>query len=196
MTTQTSSETTLDEPISATLGRDFKKIGYRLSQVLIPRLGTAQSEERYKCLRDWDLWFPLVVCFALSAILQRASGGDDDGGKAFSLVFLIVSVGSFVVSVNTTLLGGNASLFQSVSLLCYCLAPLALAAFISLFLQENTIIRFILAGVAVFWGTTASIGFFAGLVPSQRKVLATYPVWLFFVTIGLFVWASSLSTYS
>ncbi|KAL0238144.1 hypothetical protein GEMRC1_012617 [Eukaryota sp. GEM-RC1] len=183
--------TTLDESVSVTLKRDLKKIGYRLGQVLIPRSNANTSDERYQCLRDWDLWFPLIVCFVLSSSLETISHSE---GAAFSLVFGIVWIGALVVSINTTLLGGNASLFQSVSLLCYCLAPLSIVAILSMFLQNWTLTRFILTGVAVFWGTTASLGFFAGLVPAERRALATYPVWLFFLGLGVLSWASGLQS--
>ncbi|KAL0217720.1 hypothetical protein RCL1_008300 [Eukaryota sp. TZLM3-RCL] len=182
---------TIDEPVSTTIARDVKRIGFRLAQVLLPRSGI-KNEERYHCLRDWDLWFPLLVGFILSSVLQMSQKQRGDG-EAFALVFGIVSLGAFVVSVNTTLLGGNASLFQSVCLLCYCLGPLAAVSLISaMVLQNFATVRLILCAIAVAWGIWASLGFFSGLVPAKRKLLAIYPVFLFFISLGMMVWASLL----
>jgi hypothetical protein len=37
---------------------------------------------------------------------------------------------------------------------------------------------------AYLWATTASVGFLAALVPEKRKLLATYPVGLFYLVMA------------
>lgn len=49
--------------------------------------------------------------------------------------FVIITLGSVVVTVNAKLLGGKVSFFQSLCVLGYCLAPLDIAAFITRFIR-------------------------------------------------------------
>lgn len=44
---------TLDEPVSVTISRDLKAVGYKFGHVFFPKQSTL-------LLRDWDLW---VMCF-------------------------------------------------------------------------------------------------------------------------------------
>ena len=53
-----------------------------------------------------------------------------DKGKSFGVLFLIMWGGSFVVTINTKLLGGHISFFQCVCVLGYCVFPILLAALI------------------------------------------------------------------
>eukprot|EP01017_Pseudomicrothorax_dubius_P022413 TRINITY_DN2426_c0_g1_i4.p1 TRINITY_DN2426_c0_g1~~TRINITY_DN2426_c0_g1_i4.p1 ORF type:complete len:144 (+),score=20.77 TRINITY_DN2426_c0_g1_i4:154-585(+) len=55
-------ENTLNEPISETIMRDLRMIGYKLKYVLNPKM----REERAQKLRDWDLWGPLILCLFLA----------------------------------------------------------------------------------------------------------------------------------
>ncbi len=65
--------------------------------------------------------------------------------------------GSFIVTVNTKLLGGNISFFQCVCVLGYCIFPIVLAAAGIYFLKIITInvlfIKMIIAGFALVWAT-------------------------------------------
>lgn len=94
---------TLNEPISATIMRDLRKVWAKLRTVLIP---STPQEETLKQLRDWDLWGPLLLCLVLSILMSL---GAPDGQKAlvFSSVFVIGSVGAAVVTFNAQLLGGK-----------------------------------------------------------------------------------------
>ena len=73
--------------------------------------------------QEWDLWGPLILCTFMATVLQGRGGEDDsktevaDGGPAFAEVFVIVWLGSIVVTLNTKLLGGHISFFQSVCVL-------------------------------------------------------------------------------
>jgi len=178
--------TTLDEPILTTILRDLKIIGIKLFYVLLPR-GTGS-----KALRDWDLWGPFILCFILALLLSFLSNGvtstklDSDSGLVFSAVFVIVWVGAGVVTINTKLLGGKSSFFQSVCVLGYCIAPLVVAAFIVLIWRN---IWFMISVVAVgfAWSTWASLGFLAEFIKPERKVIAIYPIFLFYMVIAWFI---------
>ena len=72
-------------------------------------------------LQEWDLWGPLILCTFMATVLQGRAVEEGeiigDGGPAFAEVFVIVWLGSLVVTLNTKLLGGHISFFQSVCVL-------------------------------------------------------------------------------
>ena len=121
---------TLDEPIRDTIWRDVRAVGLKFKHVLYP-------VEKKSLLKEWDLWGPLILCTFMATILQSHIEDDDhvhglkgaggDGGPEFAEVFVIVWVGALVVTLNTKLLGGHISFFQSVCVLGYCLLPLGIA---------------------------------------------------------------------
>jgi protein YIPF6 len=63
----------------------------------------------------------------MATILQGDSDDMNGGGPQFAEVFVIVWIGAMIVTLNSKLLGGNISFFQSVCVLGYCLTPLAIA---------------------------------------------------------------------
>ncbi|KAH3855265.1 protein YIPF6-like [Dreissena polymorpha] len=176
---------TLDEPVKDTIMRDLKAVGVKFWHVLYPKTSTA-------LLREWDLWGPLILCVFMAMMLQ----GDTldqmhDGGPQFAEVFVIYWVGAVVVTLNTKLLGGNISFFQSVCVLGYCVCPLSIALIICrciLIAKVQTTVLFIIRFVAVVvgfgWSTFASTAFLAESQPPNRKVLAMYPIFLFYFVIS------------
>jgi len=76
------------------------------------------------------LWGPLILCTFMATVLQghdtnTSRGETGDGGPEFAEVFVVVWLGAMVVTLNTKLLGGSISFFQSVCVLGYCLLPLS-----------------------------------------------------------------------
>ncbi|CAK9072592.1 unnamed protein product [Durusdinium trenchii] len=167
---------TLDEPVTETIMRDLRSIGMKLKYVMLPRA----REDKGQGLREWDLWGPLVLCLALGIMLSMHA---EQASLAFGLVFIIVWVGSGIVTINALLLKGKISFFQSVCVLGYCIFPLVIAAFCSLML--NVIwLKVIFVTIGFTWATGASVNFMSELLPEDRKALGVYPVWLFYVAIA------------
>ena len=80
----------------------------------MPRFGegaVADPHVPMRCLAG-DLWGPLVLCLLLSIILSF-NAPDDQKALVFAAVFVIVWLGSAIVTVNALLLGGNLSFFQT-----------------------------------------------------------------------------------
>mmetsp|Transcript_52131 Transcript_52131/g.97531 ORF Transcript_52131/g.97531 Transcript_52131/m.97531 type:complete len:212 (-) Transcript_52131:91-726(-) len=167
---------TLDEPVTETIMRDLRSIGTKLKYVMLPRARVDKGSG----LREWDLWGPLVLCLALGIMLSMRA---EQASLAFALVFVIVWVGSGIVTLNAVLLKGKISFFQSVCVLGYCIFPLVIAAFCSLMLQVIWL-KVIFVVVGFTWATGASVAFMADLLPEDRKALGVYPVWLFYVSIA------------
>ncbi|XP_076231865.1 protein YIPF6 [Calliopsis andreniformis] len=180
---------TLDEPIKDTILRDVRAVGKKFYHVLYPK-------EKKSLLKEWDLWGPLVLCTFMAMILQGSSDVADDsndGGPEFAEVFVIVWIGSMVVTLNSKLLGGNISFFQSICVLGYCLLPTAIALIlcrIILIVEQTTFLfslRFIISMIGFIWATYASMAFLGDSQPVGRKALAVYPIFLFYFVISWLV---------
>uniref|UniRef100_A0A6V7KJP2 Protein YIPF n=1 Tax=Bracon brevicornis TaxID=1563983 RepID=A0A6V7KJP2_9HYME len=179
---------TLDEPIRDTILRDVRAVGQKFFHVIYPK-------EKGSLLKEWDLWGPLVLCTFMAMILQGSEATDDvnSGGPQFAEVFVLVWVGSMVVTLNSKLLGGNISFFQSVCVLGYCLLPTTIALIICriILLAEQTtllfILRFIITIIGFLWATYASMVFLGDSQPAGRKILALYPIFLFYFVISWLV---------
>ncbi|XP_030565513.1 protein YIPF6 [Drosophila novamexicana] len=179
---------TLDEPIRETVLRDMRAVGIKFYHVLYPK-------EKSSLLRDWDLWGPLVLCTFMATILQGSSSADSmsDNGPEFAQVFVIVWIGAAIVTLNSKLLGGNISFFQSVCVLGYCLTPVALALIICRIILLSTstrflfFLRFVTTTLGFAWATYASFIFLGQSQPPHRKPLAVYPIFLFFFVISWLV---------
>ncbi|XP_069704090.1 protein YIPF6 [Periplaneta americana] len=180
---------TLDEPIRDTVLRDLRAVGVKFFHVLYPK-------EKKSLLKEWDLWGPLVLCTFMAMILQGSTDTADnsnDGGPEFAEVFVIVWIGSMIVTLNSKLLGGNISFFQSVCVLGYCLLPTTIALIVcrAILLMEQSlflfIVRFVVTMVGFAWATFASMVFLGDSQPAGRKALAVYPMFLFYFVISWLV---------
>lgn len=169
------SEASLDEPVSETILRDLRRVGVKLKHVLIPK-------DTVKELRNWDLWGPLLLCLILACTLG-ITAKPEQTATVFAAVFFIIWCGAAVVTLNAALLGGNISFFQSVCVLGYCLAPLVIAALGCRF-WNNKLFQLLLVLAAFVWATRASVGFMAQLVPTDRRALGVFPVFLFYLSIS------------
>ncbi|GAA5846435.1 hypothetical protein JCM5353_007461 [Sporobolomyces roseus] len=195
---------TLDEPVTETIAsllthilslrsrkanlstldqmRDLRAIGNKVVQVLYPQSDNA-------VLRDWDLWGPLLFCLTL-AILLSTNAPAEQSLQIFTGVFVIVWLGSVVVTLNAKLLGGKVSFFQSLCVLGYCIFPLDLAAFVSIFVKMLWI-RLPICAATFGWSVWAAVNFLAGTrLEKDRAVLAVFPLFMLFF---LLAWMTMLS---
>ncbi|XP_022271478.1 protein YIPF6 isoform X1 [Canis lupus baileyi] len=175
---------TLNESVQNTIMRDLKAVGKKFMHVLYPRKSNT-------LLRDWDLWGPLILCVTLALMLQRSSvDSEKDGGPQFAEVFVIVWFGAVTITLNSKLLGGNISFFQSLCVLGYCILPLTVAMLVCrlVLLAEpgpvNFMVRLFVVIVMFAWSIVASTAFLADSQPPNRKALAIYPVFLFYFVIS------------
>jgi len=159
--------------------RDLRSIFHKLIQVLYP---PRQGQNR-EVLRDWDLWGPLVLCLGLGALLSL-NAPPANSIPVFTAVIVIVSLGSFVVTVQTKLLGGKISFFQGLCVLGYCIAPLNVAALVALFVKK-IYVRAPVSLAAWAWCIWAAVNFQSGSkIEQQRIVLAVYPLLLFYFILA------------
>jgi hypothetical protein len=71
----------------------------------------------------------------------------------------------------------------------YSLFPLNIAALINLGIGQSVhiLVKLAYVGVAFLWSTTSSVYFIREMVPEGRKVLAMYPVFLFYLFLSWFI---------
>ncbi len=151
--------------------------------------GTNNQDDTLKALRNWDLYGPLLLCMTLSIILSFSTD-EKQASYVFATVFVIIWCGSAIVTLNAQLLGGKVSFFQSTCVLGYCVFPLVISAILCRFLPKSAIWKSIVVGIGFVWSTRASVVFMSQLVNDDRKVLASYPVFLFYIAIGWIIFAS------
>eukprot|EP01065_Artemidia_motanka_P037143 TRINITY_DN45411_c0_g1_i1.p1 TRINITY_DN45411_c0_g1~~TRINITY_DN45411_c0_g1_i1.p1 ORF type:complete len:211 (+),score=51.67 TRINITY_DN45411_c0_g1_i1:57-635(+) len=176
----TTPQSTLDEPVSATILRDLKAIGRKVVLVAVPCIPQKDEQQRKNELRDWDLWGPLVLCLVLSGLLGRSS----QGTLAFSATFFVVWIGSGTVTLNAQFLGGRMSFFQTLCALGYCIFPMCVAGAVCSFFPTVTWLKVITAMVCWVWACAASVGFVTGAIADSRRLLAVYPIGLFYFLIA------------
>ena len=102
----------------------------------------------------------------------------------FSVVFLTVVIGSFVLTLNILLLGGHIIFLQAISLIGYCTLPTFFAAGTA-FASTNKAYRSCLLFSSVAWSSYASVQFVSASVSGKRKELATYPIILLNVSVAV-----------
>ncbi|KAL9182183.1 hypothetical protein ACHAXT_012835 [Thalassiosira profunda] len=195
---------TLDEPVKETIMRDVRAVGAKLRAVLIPidrtrpfgYVDVLQEEEVspndgqrnvLNQLRDWDLWGPLFICLSLALILSSKAPAHQTS-RVFTTVFVVMWAGSIVVTVNAQLLGANMSIFQSLCVLGYCVFPLTVAALIIAILRFTWFgtlwLDLIWLALGFLWATRVSSIFVGQFVKRERRLLALYPVFFFYLLLG------------
>ena len=115
-----------------------------------------------------------------------------DKEVVFGVIFFIIWIGGVVVTLNAKFLGGEVSLFQSVCVLGYCVFPILVVALVIMILKSYLtggmfLIRALLVAGGFLWSTFSSIGFMGALVEPNKKMLAVYPVFLFYLFLSWFV---------
>jgi protein YIPF6 len=130
-----------------------------------------------------------------------------ESGIVFTTVFIIIWIGSMIITLNTKLLGGKMSLMQCICLLGYCLFPLDVAALLVrvFFKFLPGIFKLFIVAFTFMWSTKgtkniiniliffkivnilASVPFIAENINPKKKLLAVYPVMLFFIYLNYFI---------
>jgi len=141
-------------------------------------------------LRDWDLWGPLIGSLLLSVLLSFRAP-TNQASAVFASVFVSMTIGSAIVTVNAQLLGGTLSFFQSVCVLGYSVFPFILAAIPIVILQSTVLgtfwlnLIFVLLGFV--WATRVSIVFIGQYIARERRFLAVYPVFFYYIFLAWMV---------
>jgi len=157
-----------------------------------------------------------VLCLLLAVILSRSAATgpqydslghirESQSAVVFASVFVIVWCGAAIISFNSRLLGANVSFFQSICVLGYCICPLVIVAVITHLITvisggSNSLgvrlLQAVLTLLGFSWSSYAAMGFLSEMVGASRKLLALYPILLFYLVIGWIVWTSSSASHA
>ncbi|CAL9074553.1 unnamed protein product [Musa textilis] len=172
---------TLTEPVWDTVKRDLTRIVSNLKLVVFPN---PYREDPGRALRDWELWGPFFFIVFLGLTLSWSASVKKS--EVFAVAFAVLASGAIILTLNVLLLGGHIIFFQSLSLLGYCLFPLAVGALVCM-LEGNVIIKIVVVSVTLAWGCWAAYPFVSAAVNPRRKALALYPVFLMYISVGFFI---------
>ncbi len=179
------SKESLDEAIITTIYRDLYSVYIKLILVINP---LTSDEVKKKHIRQWDLWGPLLFTVFLACTLAINS---NDKSQTVILIFLIFWAGSFLVFLNSNLLGVKISIFQIFCLLGYCLFPLNISSFIFCFIKTNDILKLFFIGLTCFWSLFSVSRFLKNLAGSEQRYLVLYPVILLYFFISWFIFTNN-----
>jgi hypothetical protein len=175
---------TLDEDILTTIYRDLYSIYYKLIFVINP---LTSDEVKKNQIKQWDLWGPLLFNIFLACTLAINS---ENKGQTIILIFLIFWLGSFLVFLNSHLLGVKTSIFQILCLLGYCLFPLNISAFIFCFTRPPEILKFLFVALTCFWSLFSASSFLRNLANPEQRYLVLYPCILLYLYISWFIFTT------
>ncbi len=174
----------LDEPIMDTVKRDLYSFFVKIRFVLLP----FTKEEKVKELRDWDLFGPLLIAIGLT-IIMMFKGSIFDINHLFAANFLLIFIGSSLVTMNAKLVGVRYSFFFYSSALGYCLAPFIFAALANLFFGKiiTRLGILLITGFCYLWCLRSITIFFQLTIIPSRKYLVLYPVCLYYLFFAWFI---------
>ena len=111
------------------------------------------SEVKNKELKQWDLWGPFIICLLLGIILCFTS--KKNSGFVFSMIFIIMWIGTMIITINSSLLGGKLALMQCICLLGYCTFPAVVASLFNrvIFKFLPSIGKLIIVFISFVWPT-------------------------------------------
>ena len=175
---------TLNESVYSTINRDFKMIYTKLKYVINPFIS---REEKYKQIRQWDLWCPLFLNILLSSTLSLNT---EDKSQIITLIFIIFWFGGVAIFLNNYFLGVKTSLFQILCLLGYCQFPLNIAAIILTIINFDYIVRLIIVAIFFCWSTYSSSDYLKAITKQDKRYLVLYPCILFYLFISWFIFAT------
>ena len=175
---------TINEPVSDTIKRDLYLIWTKLKYVINPFVN---ENERNKHVRQWDLWGPLIFTIFLSFTLAFRSNEKSD---IFILIFMLFWGGSFLVYLNTNLLGLSISFFQIYCLLGYCLFPLNISALIVTIINSYDFFRLIVVGISCYISIKSSSDYLNVITNNEQRYLVLYPCILFYLYIAWFIFST------
>ncbi|EPZ37086.1 hypothetical protein O9G_004334 [Rozella allomycis CSF55] len=172
---------TLDEPVSATLKRDLFAIWKKITVVLIPR----GSENILKDCNDLTISKTRGSMGPIAAMSHARNDNERRSGiVAENGIRLYTCIRHCMDRIGNRYGECVAARRQnSVCALGYCLFPLNVASLVAAFVG-TIIVRGPVALASLFWSVTASIKFLGETNLNNRKILAVYPLFLFYFILS------------
>ena len=77
------------------------------------------------------------IFYNIFKLYLNVSKDTEQMSRTFIIVFCLMWLGGSIVTINTILLGSHITLFQSLSILGYCIFPILLASMINYFFKSH-----------------------------------------------------------
>ena len=169
-------EDEIDPPLLEELGINPQSIKNKIIGVI-----TLKRIDK-KFLEDSDMAGPLLIflLFAFSSVLQYKIN--------FGYIYGISVFGSILVFLLLNLMSKNDGilLYNTISVLGYCLIPIVLLSFIAVFMDMKNILGGVIAALAIIISSLNASRFFEiGLEMHSQRWLIFYPVALFYTCFVL-----------
>ncbi|VDM49341.1 unnamed protein product [Toxocara canis] len=166
-----------EPPLLEELGIDFSHIKEKTVAVLNP-FGSVAAD----VIADQDLAGPLVFCLLFGGALLL------HGKVHFGYIYGIGGVGCMGMYMLMNLMSAEKSISFTctVSILGYCLLPMALLSLLAAFLSFQAMIGYVVSGAAVLWCSVASSKLFViTLAMDSQRLLVAYPCTLLYCVFAL-----------
>lgn len=166
-----------EPPLLEELGINFHHIRVKTMTVLNPIPRTLDEA----VIGDRDLAGPLVFALTLGAFLLLR------GRVHFRYIYTIGVCACLGMYLLLNLLADRGiDIYQSASILGYCLLPMVALAGSALFVTMDTLTGYLLTAAAVAWCThTASLMFVTALQLKHQRLLVAYPIALLYLCFAL-----------
>mmetsp|Transcript_45024 Transcript_45024/g.70590 ORF Transcript_45024/g.70590 Transcript_45024/m.70590 type:complete len:148 (-) Transcript_45024:110-553(-) len=130
---------------------------------------------------DSDMAGPLLIALMLGAAMLLR------GKVHFGYIYGVFMIGCFTLWMVMTLMSEKGiDIWQTASILGYCLLPMVLLAFFSIFFSATGTIMFILTALVVGWCAWRSSDMMVLAMEVQNeKALVAYPIALFYACFAL-----------
>uniref|UniRef100_A0A7S0W2L3 Protein YIPF n=1 Tax=Hemiselmis tepida TaxID=464990 RepID=A0A7S0W2L3_9CRYP len=175
-----------EPPLLEELGIDFSKIYQKTVSVLNPMVKVTEDmmytrNQEGKLEPDNDLAGPILIALMLGASMMLR------GKLQFGSIYGLGVVGCTSLWLVMTLMSKRGiDIYQTASILGYCLLPMVLLAFFSVFFSATGPIMTALATGVVGWCSWRSSDMFTvSMDAHNEKALIAYPVGLFYAGFAL-----------
>lgn len=176
----------LKEPIKATLKRDVETI-YTKLKFFFNFNAPINSHMEHE-IRNYDLWGPFVffLMFAVTSSLhQRSVEG------VFTVVIMVLTFGSFILTVNSKLLNVNLSILQGVSLIGYSMFPMNIASlFTCIFYFLPAMLKAAVAIFCAFCSIRCGHRVVDCIAQKDKVYLVGFPLVIFYLSLCWIIIAS------
>lgn len=173
----TNPDGTIEEPpLLEDLGIDLENIKTKTIAVLTLK----KCDEKF--LVEADMSGPLLLALAFGGLLLLS------GKVHFGYIYGFGGLGclSLYTVMNLLSQARNIELYNTVSILGYCLLPIVLLAAVNVPLNLKNFFGFFISLAAIGWATVTATKFFEGALHlNEQKWLVAYPIFLFYLVFVL-----------
>lgn len=176
----------LTEPVLHTIRRDLDVIVAKLRFFFVH---ADKSEELMsREIRNYELWGPFAFSLLFAFFVTLRSGKSIE--SMFSIVIIYIAFGIVGVTLNTRLLRTNLTLMQGASVVGYSLFPMnASAVFLSFFYFLPQFLKVAVTAISVACSIKCGFEIVKCIAPKEKTWLMTYPLVLFYLGLGCFLFS-------